>query len=113
MPPGLIHIVGYRSEADMPPADQTERVRAGFEELVDAIDGAELLCLGANVSPSVMARGWHYAAAIRLRDGEALDAYIAHPAHARLGAETKQGFYDLCAVIDVEIRGSDNEGDVQ
>lgn len=98
---GLIHFVGY-SLVEGVPATKTERVRAGFERLVAAIDGAELVSIGPNVSASALAREWHYAVAVRLPDRAALAAYLAHPEHAALGAETRDGFYDQCAVFDIE-----------
>lgn len=101
---GLIHFVGFTLAEGTTPA-RIDRVRERVLNLVEAVDGAELLCVGPNTSGSAFARDWHYAAIVRLRDRAVLAAYLAHPAHAALSAETRDGFYDQCAVLDIEVPG--------
>lgn len=96
----LIHFVGYTLAAGVTD-EKIARVRDGFAALTDAVDGAELMCIGPNVSRSAFARDWQYAAVVRLRDPAVLAAYIAHPVHDALGIETRDGFYDRCAVLDI------------
>lgn len=96
----VLHFVGYARAADADP-DQTERVRSGLVALCAAVDGVDLLAIGPNSSPSAFAKNWDYAAVVSLRDASALSDYLAHPLHAALGAETRNGFYDQCIVVDV------------
>jgi len=108
---GLIHFVGFTIAEGVTPA-RVDRVRERVLALVAAVEGAELLCVGANTSGSAFARDWHYAAIVRLRDQAVLAAYLAHPAHAALSAETRDGFYEQCAVLDIEVPdGSAHDGE--
>lgn len=98
----MLHFVGYAQPEGVDPA-QTERVRTGFVKLCAAVDGAELLAIGPNISPSGFAKGWDYAAIVAFRDAIVLPAYIAHPLHDALGEETRDGFYVQCIVLDVPV----------
>ena len=96
----MLHFVGYAQPNGADPA-QVQRVCDGFAALSAAVDGAELLAIGPNISPSDFAHGWDYAAIVAFRDADVRAAYIAHPLHDALGRETRDGFYDRCIVLDV------------
>jgi Stress responsive A/B Barrel Domain len=96
----MLHFVGY-TQPDGADVAQVQRVRDGFAALSAAIDGAELLAVGPNISPSDFAKSWDYAAIVAFRDVDVRAAYIAHPLHDQLGRETRDGFYDRCIVLDV------------
>jgi len=98
---GLIHFVGYQLRPDLDDA-KIERVRSGFAGLVKAVPDSSLLAIGPNISHSSFAAGWDYAAIVGFDGTEALQAYIAHPLHKALGAETSDGFYRTCIVLDIK-----------
>lgn len=102
MAAGLLHVVVYETKPGVDAAKRA-RVEHGFQVLADAIDGVELVSMGRNESPSRFAQGWTFAAALRLRDRALLKAYLAHPAHQALTAETAEDFFDRCVVIDLPV----------
>lgn len=107
---GILHILGYGL---IEPVDSAKlgRFRAALETLVASVDGAELIGIGDNFSQSRFAVDWDYAAVVRLPDRAALAAYLAHPAHAALGAEASDGFYQRCAIFDIEGAAPNKQGD--
>ena len=88
------HIV-WMTLRDPKTGDQMSEVMAGIESL-HCIPGVMAINVGENFTDR--AQGCTHGAVITLESREALDAYISHPDHQRVGAQIRT----LCDVLALD-----------
>jgi len=100
------HIALFRFDPGLP-ANETDRLVAGFEALVDQVDGFIGVSGGINVSPEQLDQGFRHGIVADFEDMGALKAYLQHPAHighaARVLAALKTGVEHDVIVFDLEL----------
>lgn len=99
------HIVLIRFRDDVSP-ERRELIYDGLRALVGQIDGLLNATFGANVSPEGLSKGFRDGFIMDLRDADARDRYLAHPAHQAAGAklvEAAEGGLEGILPFDIEV----------
>ena len=99
------HIVLVNFRDDISDAHKDE-IYGDLRALVGQIDGLLNASFGPNVSPEGLSKGYRDGFTMDLRDADARDRYLAHPAHQAAGAKlvaATQGGPDGVLPFDLEI----------
>ena len=100
-----IVLVNFRDDVS---ADHRAEIYADLRALVGTIDGLLNASFGPNVSPEGLSKGYRDGFVMDLRDADARDRYLAHPAHQAAGAKlvaATEGGLDGVLPFDLDIPG--------
>jgi hypothetical protein len=98
-----IVLIRFRDDVD---TERRELIYDGLRALVGQIDGLLNATFGPNVSPEGLSKGFRDGFFMDLRDADARDRYLAHPAHQAAGAklvEATEGGLEGILPFDIEI----------
>lgn len=98
-----IVLIKFRDDISL---ERRELIYDGLRALVGQIDGLINATFGPNVSPEGLSKGFRDGFIMDLRDADARDRYLAHPAHQAAGArlvEAAEGGLEGVLPFDMEI----------